>query len=65
MPPAESPNPETKEEVVDFSKLEPINNPDCEHEFVVEDGEPDIPGTYTEVCIKPKCGVGRIVRIVK
>lgn len=52
--------PEPRGETIDFDKLKPLNDPNCQHEFVREP-EPDIPGTYTEIC--RKCPVGRIVRV--
>ena len=66
MQPTEEPNNEVEipDHVlnVNFDELPVVNNPDCEHEFVRE-AESEIPGTYTEMCIKPKCGRGRIVRL--
>lgn len=69
MSSTESPNPNPDEvtlvapdghsETINFTDMPVLNDPNCQHDFVREP-EPDIPGTYTEVC--RKCPVGRIVR---
>lgn len=47
-------------ETIDLSKVNPMFDPGCQHEYVREAEPSAIPGTHTEIC--KHCPRGRIVR---
>lgn len=48
-------------QVIDLSKIAPYNNPRCQHEFV-DDPNDVYPHMKAQVCIKPGCNMGRMIK---